>query len=97
MSEFVQILREGHKIQAIKALREATDLGLKEAKDAVEAITPKIVRVSDFYERPHCVVCTVPLGVLFHKEQVPWPSRLVCPTCAEARVSTGNVYPPGRD
>ncbi len=30
-------LRQGNKIEAIKIVREATGLGLKEAKDAVEA------------------------------------------------------------
>lgn len=30
-------LRAGHKIDAIRLMREATGLGLKEAKDAVEA------------------------------------------------------------
>jgi len=33
-----QLVREGKKIDAIKLVREQTDLGLKEAKDAVEAI-----------------------------------------------------------
>jgi ribosomal protein L7/L12 len=31
-------LRKGNKIEAIKVYREATGLGLKEAKDAVEAL-----------------------------------------------------------
>ncbi len=31
-----QALAQGHKIEAIKLLREATGLGLKESKDAVE-------------------------------------------------------------
>lgn len=31
-------LRGGNKIEAIKLYREATDLGLREAKDAVEAL-----------------------------------------------------------
>ena len=31
-------LKAGRKIEAIKAYREATDVGLKEAKDAVEAL-----------------------------------------------------------
>jgi hypothetical protein len=33
-----QLVREGKKIEAIKLVREQTDLSLKEAKDAVEAI-----------------------------------------------------------
>ncbi|WP_433607397.1 ribosomal protein L7/L12 [Dactylosporangium sp. CA-139114] len=34
----LQELQQGRKIQAIKAYREATGVGLKEAKDDVEAI-----------------------------------------------------------
>jgi ribosomal protein L7/L12 len=34
----LQELQQGRKIQAIKAYREATGVGLKEAKDEVEAI-----------------------------------------------------------
>jgi len=34
--EVQQAMRQGHKIEAIKRLREQTGLGLKEAKDAVE-------------------------------------------------------------
>jgi ribosomal protein L7/L12 len=33
-----QALRNGNKIEAIKLLREATGVGLKEAKEAVEAL-----------------------------------------------------------
>lgn len=36
-------LQTGNKIQAIKLLREQTGLGLKEAKDAVEAMEAEIV------------------------------------------------------
>jgi ribosomal protein L7/L12 len=36
--ELRQLLREGRKIEAIKRFREATGLGLKESKDAVEAL-----------------------------------------------------------
>jgi ribosomal protein L7/L12 len=35
--EVVQLINSGNKIQAIKAHRERTGLGLAEAKDAVEA------------------------------------------------------------
>lgn len=35
--EVVIAIQEGHKIKAIKMLREAKGLGLKEAKDAVDA------------------------------------------------------------
>jgi hypothetical protein len=37
-AEVVDALRRGNKIEAIKLLRNATGLGLKEAKDAVERI-----------------------------------------------------------
>ena len=36
--EIVNLLRQGRKIEAIKIYRERTKLGLKEAKDAVEAL-----------------------------------------------------------
>jgi len=38
LAEIKQALSEGKKIEAIKLFREATGLGLKEAKDAVEAL-----------------------------------------------------------
>jgi len=38
MQEVVRLIKDGEKIEAIKAFREATGVGLKEAKDAVEAI-----------------------------------------------------------
>ena len=37
------LLRQGNKIEAIKVYREATNCGLKEAKDAVEAIERQIL------------------------------------------------------
>jgi ribosomal protein L7/L12 len=37
-SRVIDLLREGRKIEAIKIYRDATGEGLKEAKDAVEAI-----------------------------------------------------------
>ncbi|MEW4454275.1 ribosomal protein L7/L12 [Bremerella sp. JC817] len=37
-----QKLREGKKIEAIKLLREESGIGLKEAKDQVEAIQAKM-------------------------------------------------------
>jgi ribosomal protein L7/L12 len=40
--EIVNLLRQGQKIEAIKIYRERTNLGLKEAKDAVEAIERQI-------------------------------------------------------
>ncbi len=36
--EIARLIREGNKIGAIKAYREQTGLGLKEAKDAVDAL-----------------------------------------------------------
>jgi ribosomal protein L7/L12 len=38
MSQVQVLLMNGNKIGAIKAYRELTDVGLKEAKDAVEAL-----------------------------------------------------------
>jgi large subunit ribosomal protein L7/L12 len=37
-AEIVSLLEQGRKMQAVKRYRERTGLGLKEAKDAVEAI-----------------------------------------------------------
>ena len=39
MDQIIALLREGQKIAAIKLYREKTGLGLREAKDAVEAIS----------------------------------------------------------
>lgn len=36
--EIRELIRQNRKIEAIKRLRDATGLGLKEAKDAVEAL-----------------------------------------------------------
>jgi ribosomal protein L7/L12 len=36
------LIREGRKIEAIKLWREATGLGLKEAKEAVEALERRL-------------------------------------------------------
>jgi ribosomal protein L7/L12 len=38
MTEIEQMLRKGQKIEAIKIYRQKTGVGLKEAKDAVEAM-----------------------------------------------------------
>jgi ribosomal protein L7/L12 len=38
MAQVKAQLRKGNKIEAIKIYREATGLGLKEAKEAVEAL-----------------------------------------------------------
>lgn len=42
--EVVRLLRAGQKIEAIKVYRDATRCGLREAKDAVEAIESKLPR-----------------------------------------------------
>jgi hypothetical protein len=42
--EVVRLLRTGNKIGAIKVFRDATNCGLKEAKDAVEAIEATLTR-----------------------------------------------------
>lgn len=43
MEEIVSALADGNKIEAIKLYREASGVGLKDAKDAVEALIPKLV------------------------------------------------------
>ena len=42
--EIVRLLRADQKIEAIKVYRDATKCGLREAKDAVEAIEAKLPR-----------------------------------------------------
>jgi hypothetical protein len=42
LAKVVQALREGKKIEAVKLYRDATRLGLKESKDAVEAMQAKM-------------------------------------------------------
>lgn len=39
MTEVYQLIAEGKKIEAIKVYRKLTGVGLKEAKDAMEALT----------------------------------------------------------
>jgi hypothetical protein len=46
----VEHLRKGRKIEAIKAVRQATGLGLKEAKDAVEAFIDRSPGLRREYE-----------------------------------------------
>lgn len=38
LNAIADVLRAGNKIEAVKLYREATGLGLKEAKDAIKAI-----------------------------------------------------------
>lgn len=42
--EIRELIRQNRKIEAIKRLRDATGLGLKEAKDAVEALERTMMR-----------------------------------------------------
>jgi ribosomal protein L7/L12 len=42
LAEAANWLRQGKKIDAIKAYQKSTGLGLKEAKDAVEALEQKL-------------------------------------------------------
>lgn len=44
--ELVRLIRAGQKIEAIKVYREATRCGLKEAKEAVEALERTLGRRS---------------------------------------------------
>lgn len=41
----LQWLRQGNKIEAIKAYREHTGTGLKEAKDAIDALEKTLTRL----------------------------------------------------
>ena len=59
LEEIKQLLRQGQKIQAIKKLRESSGIGLKEAKEQVEAIQAKMV--ADGEELPKLSGCA---GVL---------------------------------
>jgi hypothetical protein len=45
----IEHLRHGRKIEAIKIVREATGLGLKEAKDAVEAYVRRNPMLAEQY------------------------------------------------
>jgi len=43
MEEVVDALADGNKIEAIKLYREAADVGLKDAKEFIDALIPKLV------------------------------------------------------
>ena len=43
IEEISEALADGNKIEAIKIYREATGKGLKDAKDFIEALIPKLV------------------------------------------------------
>lgn len=43
MEAVVAALEDGRKIEAIKIYREATEQGLKDAKEFIEALIPKLV------------------------------------------------------
>lgn len=55
LEEIKQLLRQGQKIAAIKALREDTGMGLKESKEQVEAIQAKMI--ADGEELPKTSGC----------------------------------------
>jgi hypothetical protein len=44
----VEALEQGHKIEAVKRMREQTGLGLKEAKDAVDAYDHTHAKAGEF-------------------------------------------------
>jgi ribosomal protein L7/L12 len=56
-----QLVRDGKKIDAIKLLREQTHLGLKEAKDAVEAIERGVLPTITIDQRARSVA-SIPFG-----------------------------------
>ncbi len=43
IQEIAGLLAEGKKIEAIKVYREATGKGLKDAKDFIDALIPKLI------------------------------------------------------
>ena len=43
-ADVLDALLSGNKIEAIKLLRQRTGLGLKEAKDQIEAVAPQVLR-----------------------------------------------------
>lgn len=66
--EIKQLLRDGQKIEAIKIYRQATTLGLKEAKDAVDAIeaaSPDIKNMPPSARKRSKKASTLALGLLF--------------------------------
>lgn len=42
LAEAMNWLKKGHKIEAVKAYQQAAEVGLKEAKDAVDALEKKL-------------------------------------------------------
>lgn len=68
LAEIKQLLREGNKIGAIKIYRLATNAGLKEAKDAVEAIQaadPELQKVSQKTLEKGSKVGVIVFGLIF--------------------------------
>ncbi|EDY83200.1 hypothetical protein VDG1235_2824 [Verrucomicrobiia bacterium DG1235] len=60
MSEIAQALEKGRAIAAIKLYREATGVGLKEAKDAIDAIQADLHKQfpDRFAARPNTAGCS---------------------------------------
>jgi ribosomal protein L7/L12 len=44
MSKVKRSLRKGHKLEAIKIYKDATGLGLRESKDAVDKLCPEYLK-----------------------------------------------------
>jgi ribosomal protein L7/L12 len=56
------MLRQGQKIEAIKLYRERTSLGLKEAKDAVDAREAELRARGDIAAKSGCFIATAAFG-----------------------------------
>jgi ribosomal protein L7/L12 len=47
MQRVVEYLKEGRKLQAIKCLKDATGMGLREAKETVDQLCPEYLKRND--------------------------------------------------
>ena len=64
-AEVLDLLRKGKRLQAIKYLRSRTGLGLKEAKNYVDALARREnITVSAGASQAGCVVVAVAIGIL---------------------------------
>ena len=66
--ELIEIIRSGRKIEAIKRLREADGIGLKEAKEQVEQLERELA-ASDPNYKPSSGGCA---ALFFLAALLPW-------------------------
>jgi DNA-directed RNA polymerase subunit RPC12/RpoP len=67
MENISQLLRAGQKIEAIKIYRQATNLGLKEAKDAIDAmeISDPVLRAKPPTKTAQSRLIAIAIGLFF--------------------------------